>query len=157
MTEKLTFEELLEQDGQIAYTNKGVSMMPLLRQSRDVMLISKKGQAGCKKLDAVLFRRPGPKGPDAYVMHRILRVNGDGTYWIVGDNCMSGETVREEQILGVLTGVVRSGKTIATDDWRYRLYVNTWCRCYPVRFALKRARAFAGGCLRRLRARGGQK
>ena len=53
MTEKLTFEELLERDGQIAYTNKGVSMMPLLRQSRDVMLISKKGQAGCKKLDAV--------------------------------------------------------------------------------------------------------
>ncbi len=63
MTEKLTFEELLERDGQIAYTNKGVSMMPLLRQGRDLMVIDKKGPEPCKKYDAVLFKRSIPGKP----------------------------------------------------------------------------------------------
>ena len=151
MSESLSFEELLDRDGHLAFTNKGVSMLPLLRQGRDVMLIEKKGTDGYKKLDAVLFRRPKAEGKDAYVMHRILRVNPDGSYWIIGDNCVTGDTVREEQILGILTGVIRDGKELSFDDWRYKLYVNTWCRCYPARIALLRAKHFAGSCLRKLK------
>ena len=151
MSESLSFEELLDRDGHLAFTNKGVSMLPLLRQGRDVMLIEKKGADGYKKLDAVLFRRPKAEGKDAYVMHRILRVNPDGSYWIVGDNCVTGDTVREEQILGILTGVIRDGKELSFDDWRYKLYVNTWCRWYPLRIALLRGKHFAGCCVRKLR------
>ena len=83
-------------------------------------------------------------------MHRILRVNDDGTYWIIGDNCVSGETVKESNVLGILTGVVRDGRTIPVTDWRYRLYVNTWCRCVHLRVALLRAKHFVGRCLRKL-------
>ena len=119
MADNLSFEELLDRDGHLAFTNKGVSMLPLLRQGRDVMLIEKKGADGYKKLDAVLFRRPKAEGKDAYVMHRILRVNPDGSYWIIGDNCVTGDTVREEQILGILTGVIRDGKELSFDDRRY--------------------------------------
>ena len=36
-----TFEEELEQNGKLVYTNVGVSMLPLLREGRDVMLIEK--------------------------------------------------------------------------------------------------------------------
>lgn len=150
MSEKMTFEQVLERDGQLAYTNVGVSMMPLLRQGRDLMIIERKGPERCRKLDAVLFKRPGRTGRGAYVLHRILRVNGDGTYWIVGDNCVSGETVAEENVLGVLTAVVRDGKTVPVTAPGYRLYVNTWCRFYPLRIALLRARHFAGRCLRKL-------
>ena len=149
MADNLRFEELLDRDGHLAFTNKGVSMLPLLRQGRDVMLIEKKGPEKCRELDAVLFRRPKAEGKDAYVMHRILRVNPDGSYWIVGDNCVTGDTVTEDQILGVLTGVVRDGKTLSFDDWRYRLYVNTWCCCYPLRIALLRGKHFVGRCVRR--------
>lgn len=148
--EALTFEQLLERDGYLAYTNKGVSMLPLLRQDRDVMVIKRKGDIRCKKLDAVLFKRPGRIGRGAYVMHRVLRVNGDSTYWIVGDNCVTGETVAEENIIGILTAVVRDGKTIPVTDRRYRLYVNTWCRCYPLRIAILRTKQSAGRCLRKL-------
>ena len=150
MSENLSFEELLDRDGHLDFTNKGVSMLPLLRQGRDVMLIEKKGTEKCKKLDAVLFRRPKAEGKDAYVMHRILRVNPDGSYRIVGDNCVAGDTVTEDQILGVLTGVVRDGKPLSFDDWRYRLYVNTWCRWYPLRIAVLRGKHFAGRCVRRV-------
>ena len=150
MTEKMTLEQVLARDGHLAYMNKGISMMPLLRQGRDVMLIDRKGAEPCKKLDAVLFRRPVDGDRRCYVMHRILRVNGDGTYWIAGDNCISGETVKEEQILGILTGIVRDGRTIPVTDRRYRLYVNTWCRFYHLRFFVLRARWFCGRCARRL-------
>ena len=151
MSERQSFEQLLDRDGHLAFTNKGASMQPLLRQGRDVMLIQKKGPRKVKKLDAVLFRRPQADGKDAYVVHRILRVNPDGSYWIVGDNCTSGDTVREEQILGVLTGVIRDGKELSFDDWRYRLYLNTWCRWYPLRIPLVSGKHFAGRCLRKLR------
>lgn len=150
MTEEMTFEQVLERDGCLAFTNKGVSMMPLLREGKDVMLITKKGPERCRKLEAVLFRRDGEKRRDAYVMHRILKVNNDGTYWIVGDNCVSGETVREDQVLGILTGVIRDGKQVSFSSIPYRLYVNTWCRWYRLRFMILRARHAAGRALRRI-------
>lgn len=127
MAETTSFEQLLDTTGQIVYTNKGVSMMPLLREGRDLMVIRKKGPEGVKKYDAVLFRRPGHEGRGAYVLHRILRCNGDGTYWIVGDNCPDGETVREENILGVLEAIIRDGKRrLSVDQLNYRIYVQVW-------------------------------
>lgn len=158
MSEEMTFEELLNRDGHLAFTNKGVSMMPLLRQGKDVMLIRKKGPERCKRLDAVLFRRPRRrKEQDAYVLHRILRINPDGSYWIVGDNCVTGDTVREEQVIGILTGVVRGKRTIRVTDPGYRLYVNTWCRWYRVRIFLLKARNFIKrGAKRTLRRFSGQ-
>ncbi len=127
MAEKISFEELLESTGQLIYTNKGVSMMPLLREGRDLMVIRKKGPEGVKRYDAVLFRRPTVRGRGAYVLHRVLRCNGDGTYWIVGDNCLDGETVREENILGVMEAILRDGKReVSVKRLDYRIYVWLW-------------------------------
>ncbi len=39
MNENFRFEEILDRFGQLVYPNKGVSMMPLLRQDRDLMVI----------------------------------------------------------------------------------------------------------------------
>ena len=151
MAETLSFEQVLERDGRLVYTNKGVSMLPLLREDRDLMVIDKKPSEGVKKWDAVLFRRPGLTGRGAYVLHRVLRVNGDGSCWIVGDNCLSGETVKEENILGVLRAVVRDGRTIPTDSRRMRAYVWLWCVCPPLRFFLLRLRNYAFAALRRVK------
>jgi len=154
MNDPLRFEDVLDRYGKLVYPNKGVSMMPLLRQGRDLMVIERKGKAPCKKYDAVLFKRPTANGPDAYVLHRILRVNKDGSYWIVGDNCCTGDIVREEQILGILSAVVRDGKkTVPVTAPLYRAYVSLWCEHYPIRFAVIRARQFGGKCLRRLKKR----
>ena len=138
MSETVKFEDILTRYGKLIYPNKGVSMKPLLRQGRDLMVIERKGPEPCKKYDAVLFRRPSVRGPDDYVLHRILRINKDGSYWIVGDNCCTGETVREAQILGVLSAVVRGGRQIPVTAPGYRLYVTLWCKPWPLRFAVLR-------------------
>ena len=122
-----SFEEELEKNGNLVFTNKGTSMMPLLRQDRDLMVIEKKGEERCKKYDAVLFKRG-----DKYVMHRILKVRPD-YYYIVGDNNRRGEYVREQQILGVLKQVVRDGRTISVEDPAYLCYVHLWCDAFPLR------------------------
>ena len=124
----ITLAEQLSKSGVIIHTNKGTSMMPLLRENRDLMVIRKKGAGRFYKYDAVLFQRPNGE----YVLHRILKVNSD-SYWIVGDNCISGETVKDEQILGILTDIVRDGKTIKTTDRGYLLFVRVWCALFPVR------------------------
>ena len=141
-----TFEEELEKKGHLVFTNKGVSMMPLLRQDKDLMVLEKKGPERCKRYDAVMFKRDNGQ----YVLHRILKVR-DSDYWIVGDNCVSGEFVREDQILGILTAVVRDGKTIPVTSRRYLAYVHLWCDAYPVRFFLLRCRGYAGAAVRRLK------
>lgn len=137
----MTFEEELRRSGRLVFTNKGISMMPLLRQNKDIMIIEacESGELGPK--DAVLFIRE-TEGKKNYVMHRILKQNPDGSYWIVGDNCFSGETVKREQIIGRLTAVVRDGKRISVEDKKYLLYVHLWCDFYPLRFLILRCRCF---------------
>ena len=125
-----SFEEELERTGTLVFTNKGKSMLPLLRQNRDLMVIEKKGPGRCKKYDAVLFKRGG-----RYVMHRILQVR-EQDYYIVGDNCRKGEYVRDEQILGILKQVVRDGRTIDVGDPAYQRYVHLWCDLFPLRAGL---------------------
>lgn len=139
-----TLAEELNRSGVVIHTNKGTSMIPLLRENRDLMVIRKRG-AGCfHKYDAVLFLRDN----EEYVLHRIIKLNPD-SYWIVGDNCISGEEVREEQILGVLDEIVRDGKTIKVTDKGYVLFVRFWWAIYPIRSAYKIARAKAAAIYRK--------
>ena len=143
MPESVSFEEELARNGKIAYTNVGVSMRPLIREGRDVMLIEAPNSNGFCRWDTVLFRRPGVIGRGAYVLHRILKVLPDGTYWIVGDNCISGEIVSEKDILGTLTQVNRDGKkTIHISDFSYKFYVLFWCKPYHLRFFILRVISF---------------
>lgn len=152
-----TFEEVLNEDGYLLYKSVGVSMLPLICEGRDFIYIKKRPEGRLKKYDVALFRRPGVTGRGKYVLHRVLKVNPDGTYWIVGDNCIAGETVREEDVLGVLSAMQRKGKRIHTSDFGYRLYTYLWCAPYRVRFFIlkyrKMPRHLAGAVLRRLHLR----
>jgi hypothetical protein len=127
------FEQELETHGSIIYTNRGVSMLPLLRQDRDILVIEKRGEERCRKYDAVLFKRDNGQ----YILHRILKLL-DGGYYIVGDNCAEGELVREDQVLGVLRSVRRNGKTIQVTDPGYRFYVRVLRPIHRARVCLRR-------------------
>ena len=126
---KSTFEQVLQEHGQLVYTNVGDSMWPLLHEGRDLMIIDKKPEGRMKKYDAILYKRPCGK----YIMHRILKVRQDD-YVLCGDNRWLREFgVKDEWILGVLTAVVRKGKRVSVTSWKYRLYVHIWCDFYWIR------------------------
>ena len=127
------FEDVIERDGRLVYTNVGDSMYPLIRQDRDLLIIEKT-QSRLKKYDVPLYKRDNGQ----YVLHRVLKVRPDD-YVICGDNRYSKEYgITDRHIIGVLTAVVRDGKEIPITDWRYRLYVHLWCDLFPLRtFILK--------------------
>lgn len=132
-----TFEDEIEKNGRIIYTNVGDSMLPLLRQRRDLIIIEKPG-GRCKKYDVPLCKLDSGR----YVLHRILKVREDD-YIICGDNrwrCEYGITDRH--IIGVLTGFVRDGVTYSVNDRRYKLYVHILCDFFPIRSAVLRVRDF---------------
>lgn len=142
MSEITTFEAELSRTGWLAYTNVGVSMRPLIREGRDVIMIRRRPPEEIRKYDVVLFRRPGLQGRGAYVLHRVLKCYPDGRFWIVGDNCVEGEDVCPEDVLGVMVHLNRKGKTVTVEDFRYRLYVALWCAPYPLRFGVLYAGIF---------------
>ncbi len=134
MSESVSFEEYLDRHGSLTYTNVGNSMLPLLRQGKDLFTLRKKGVERCKVGDVVLYRRP----PDRYVLHRIVEVRSDD-YVILGDNCMAKETgIRDEDILGVMTEFVRGGKKHSVDEAGYRAYSAVFLHTIPLRVFLKK-------------------
>ncbi len=148
-----TFEDELARNGRIVYTNVGVSMLPLLREGRDIMVIERCDPAALRRYDTVLFFRRGVQGGRSYILHRILKCLPDGAYWIAGDNCIDGETVEPDRILGVLTSVRRGDKTISVTDFGYRAYVRLWCAPYRLRFLILRFKRFCSGKWAGLRRR----
>lgn len=145
-----TYEEVLEENGTLYWKVKGVSMLPMIREGRDIIIVTKRTKERLKKYDVVLFRRKEATMHISYVLHRILKINADGTYWIVGDNCCSGDVVKEEDILGVLSALVHNGKTIHMDSFLYRVYVHLWCDLYPVRFFILRYKGYPRKIIKRV-------
>lgn len=150
--EHVTFEEELARHGQFVFTNVGRSMMPLLRENRDLMLIERRpvDAAGqplrCRKYDVVLYRRG-----ERYILHRVLQVLPDG-YVICGDHNWQREyDIRDQQIIGVMTAFVRDGVETPVTDRRYRLYVHLWCDFYHVRAAILLVPFTLGWAKRKLR------
>lgn len=131
---KSTFEEQLKQKGVLIYTNVGTSMRPLIRQCKDVMIITRPkqwdtGGRKLKKMDVPLYRRDSGQ----YVLHRVVKVRKDD-YVLRGDNTYSNETgIKDEHILGVLAGVIRNGKEISVNSFSYQLYSYFWYYTYYIR------------------------
>lgn len=122
-----TFEELLAKDGKLVYKTKGCSMLPLLRQDRDLVIIEVPSSR-LKPLDVALYKRDSN-----YILHRVIRVE-DGYYLIRGDNTYALETVPDTAVLGVLAGFQRNGKQVSVSNRLYRLYSRIWNILYPLRF-----------------------
>ena len=134
---KSTFEEEIRQRGQLIYTNVGDSMLPFIKQGRDVLVISKVNDR-LKRYDVPLYKRDSGQ----YVLHRILKVR-DKTYVICGDNRWQREYgIMDRHIIGVLTAVIRNGKEIPVTDWKYRIYVHLWCDFFYVRAFILRTKNF---------------
>lgn len=132
-----TFEKELEKRGYLVYHNVGVSMMPLIKQGRDVMVIEVPKRS-VKKYDAVLYKRDNGQ----YILHRIVGENADG-FVLRGDNQYEKEYgIKNEQILGLLTAVIRNGKELKTDSFPIKIYAFLRCDFFFVRKLIFKVKNF---------------
>ncbi len=109
--------ETLNTDGEVSFIAKGRSMLPMLRDGIDTVIL-KKPTLPLKRYDIPLYMRSN----DKFVLHRIIAIK-DGKYIIRGDNCKYIETdINDENIVAVLCGFVRNGKKYSTDNFFYKIY-----------------------------------
>ncbi len=143
-----TIALVLKEKGRYVSTTAGVSMYPMLRDRKDVIiLVPPNGRL--KKYDVPLYCR---KRDGQYVLHRILRVLPDG-YVIRGDNCIQSEyDITDDDIIGVLEGFHRGKRYVSCKDNRfYRAYSVIWPKLYPIRFVYWKCKRLAARVLRHIR------
>lgn len=132
---QLSIESYLSENGTLTYTHKGRSMLPLLREGKDLFTLRRKGPERCRVGDVVLYKRP----PNHYVLHRVMRVL-DGGYVILGDNCTEYEYgITDNDIIGVMTGFIRSGHGYSVKCMGYRLYTFMILHTATIKIFMKKA------------------
>ena len=101
------FEEVLEKDGELFFTNVGYSMYPLIKQREDILHIVKSDTY--KKGDIILYKSE----VDHYVLHRILKIKKD-TIVCAGDyNYFKDKPISKDKVLGLLVAIKKKdGKEI---------------------------------------------
>ncbi len=132
--------EVLNKDGHFRMYPRGTSMLPLIRQEIDsVVLVKADGDIKVGEI-AFYLRDDGH-----YVLHRIVGKktgakntgesvsnNNDSTgehvfYTMCGDNQLKREEgIRRDQIIGVVECVYRKEKEVSGKNVIYRLYVLLW-------------------------------
>lgn len=128
-----TVESELLKNGVYASVTSGVSMRPLFKTNRD-MVILKRPDTELKKYDVVLYRLTTGR----YVLHRIIKVTPDKLI-IRGDNTYSLEYVNKSDVIGVLTEFNRKGKRTSVTNRAYVFYSKFWNLIYPLRFVCHKA------------------
>lgn len=148
MTTKTTIEEEIAKNGYIVQQTVGSSMEPLLHNRRSIVKIER-AEGLLKLYDVPMFKRPGGEN---YVLHRIVKVRAHD-YLIIGDNQTNIEVVPHEWIIGVMTaygGVGISGLIPVTDPG-YQEYVKKHMKGFWRKYYLRKAKAFPGRALRKLK------
>ena len=129
--ERRKIEDVLAEKGYYAGPTVGVSMLPMLKNRRDTIIIRPKTER-LQPLDVALYKRE-----DAYILHRVLKQTERG-YIIRGDNCYVDENVPEDSVIGVLTEFFRKGKHVTCTDKKYLRYVKRRLKWYkPRRFFVR--------------------
>lgn len=124
-----TLEDILRFEGTLIHHVKGISMEPLLKMNRDLLVVERCSQSVPVKMhDVVLFKRRNGQ----YVLHRVTEIKDD-CYLITGDNCMLPEKVYPDQIMGVMTHFTRKGVSHSVTEPGYLRYVAIWHSTYLLR------------------------
>lgn len=119
--------EIIDAGGTVRLTVTGNSMLPTLVEKRDSVILTKPEKL--KKTDIILYQR---KNGD-YVLHRIVKADKNGLH-LCGDNQMVIEyPVLPEQVIAVVSAIVRKGRLIEAGSFGYRLSSFIWSNFISLR------------------------
>ena len=106
----------------------GSSMTPFLHHGDTVYLQRPDGKL--KKGDIVLYTRPSGQ----YILHRIVKVNADGSFIMLGDAQTDRERIESAgQIHGRVIRAVHRGKPLDSGSPRWIFFATVWIWVWPWR------------------------
>jgi hypothetical protein len=114
--------EVLDKLGVYVSTPSGTSMRPMLREGKDrVVLVRPRAP---HKRAVYLYRRANGQ----FVLHRLVRVEQDGTLTFCGDNQLVLEHgITEDQLIAEVTAYFRGKRRISMASRRQRAYAALYC------------------------------
>lgn len=116
-------KEMLDKGGTVNFNPRGTSMLPTIHNDGDRVVLKK--IKAIKKYDLPLYIRDNGQ----FVLHRVHKVNSDGTFNMCGDNQWQVEKgVRRDQIVATVISIQRGNKVIKTSNILYRIYVVLWVK-----------------------------
>ena len=124
--------EELERDGSVRIHPMGVSMLPMIRQGRDSVVLSRLPDK-LKKYDVILYQRENGQ----FVLHRLVKLKRGYVFW--GDNDFEHEHgVERSQMIARVSSFYRDDKHIDACDASYRLYCHAWYGSRGLRKIIRR-------------------
>ena len=111
---------ILDSCGELQISPKGRSMFPYLIEKWDkVRVLPYTGSL--QKYDIVLYKSCG-----LYILHRVTGFDGE-YYYICGDNTAEYERVHKDDIIGVVTEIIRTGGIVESkESVGYRAWIKIW-------------------------------
>ena len=123
----------------VRFSPHGTSMLPMLKDGRDQVVLSPLPDK-LKKYDLPLYQRKNGQ----YVLHRVVKVKD--AYTCMGDNQTVAEPgLHHDQMIAVVTYFVRKGKEYSTEYFPYKVYCRVWCALRPFRRLFLKIRQVLGG------------
>lgn len=116
-------EEILHSGGEFRLYPKGTSMLPLLIQGEDSVVLRQKDVRTVRKWDVIFYKRANGQ----FVLHRVMKVCKDGTYVLCGDNqTLLEKEVQPHQIIGYVSEIYKNDRLLDPTSLRHRLYMLFW-------------------------------
>lgn len=119
----------------------GTSMLPLLKEGRDLVELESCSQERLKKGDVVLYK----KNDGTLVLHRIIKTENGEFFTVLGDHQFkNAERVNKNQIIAVACGFFIKGRYVNEKTRWYRLYKKIWLsgltvrRCFLALLSIKK-------------------
>ena len=101
----------------------GTSMLPLLKEGRDLVELESCSQERLKKGNVVLYK----KNDGTLVLHRIIKTENREFFTVLGDHQFNNdERVNNNQIIAVACGFFIKGRYVNEKTRWYRLYKKIW-------------------------------
>lgn len=121
--------ELIRQGRTVTLTARGNSMNPFIVDRRDCVVLSPCTDAQLQPGAVVLALTDDRR----YVLHRIVRRQGNELTLLGDGNLYQTERTDTSRVIGLLTAVIRKGRTYPTDGTVWLSYSHWWRRLTPVR------------------------
>lgn len=110
-------DEVISSGGEFRMYPRGVSMLPLLTQGEDSVVLVSLGDV-CES-DMILYRRDNGQ----FVLHRVIKIEGD-EYIMCGDNQYELERgIKREHLLAKVKYFYNRDKKVTLDSKEYQKYL----------------------------------
>ncbi|WP_343347409.1 S24/S26 family peptidase [Terrisporobacter petrolearius] len=122
-------EEIIKNGGQCKLRVTGYSMTPILKHLRDSVILTSSRNRPIKKGEIVFIKR----NTGQFVLHRVYKIIDDNTFVMNGDAQQWIEVVKNDQVIGVCSKIIRDNREISCDNWKYKSIIKIWQFFKPIR------------------------